>query len=345
VWFGTNFRLLLHILAAWICANARLLLHLLAAVIVGCLVAGAFFSMFGKHLRGPLESIAAYANYFHRSQQDEHAEPWYYYLQLLFFYWPAKRIFWSEGLIAGLAIIGGVSSFVAPRAAAEAPRSAGVSSDPRLLRFLTFYTLLLTLFYSIIRYKTPWCAMSFLMGMMLLAGAGTTAILRYLPGWPLKTLAAVALVVGAGQLGWQAYESNFDPRWISDPRNPYVYAHTPAPLPRLADRFDRLAQHVPNGHDLRVQVVVPENYWPLPWYLRHFDEKHAGYWLDVNAWLRDRDHLPQPAIVIVAAEVDGEDIAARLAGYDGHVHESLRPGVPITVYIRKDLWEAFLDCR
>ena len=60
-------------------------LHILAAVLTAGLVAAAFFSMFGKNWDGPWDSILAYANYFHRgSQQGEHSEPWYYYLQLLF---------------------------------------------------------------------------------------------------------------------------------------------------------------------------------------------------------------------------------------------------------------------
>ena len=38
-----------------------------------------------------------------------------------------------------------------------------------LPRFLTFYTFLLTLLYSLISYKTPWCGLNFLIGMILLA--------------------------------------------------------------------------------------------------------------------------------------------------------------------------------
>ena len=87
---------------------ARLLfLHLLVAVLTACLVATAFFSMFGKHWAGPWDSILAYANYFRRgSQPGEHSEPWYYYLQLFFADRPLKGIFWSEGLIALLALVG-----------------------------------------------------------------------------------------------------------------------------------------------------------------------------------------------------------------------------------------------
>ena len=43
---------------------------------------------------------------------------------------------------------------------------------PRALRFLGFYTLLMLVAYSAIPYKTPWCLLGFLHGMILLAGAG-----------------------------------------------------------------------------------------------------------------------------------------------------------------------------
>ena len=81
-------------------SRVRLLFHILAAVLVACLVAAAFFSLFGKNWEGPWKSLAAYLNYFRRgSQQGEHSEPWYYYFQILFAYRPSKRVFWSEGLI------------------------------------------------------------------------------------------------------------------------------------------------------------------------------------------------------------------------------------------------------
>ena len=218
-----------------------------------------------------------------------------------------------------------------------------VRAFPALLRFLTFYTFLLTLLYSLISYKTPWCALSFLMGMILLAGVGAAAIFRFLPNWPMKLVAAIALAVGAGHLGWQAYQLNFNPRYMADPKNPYVYAHTPLPLPKLAAQLDCLAGRVPGGRDLWIQVVVTENYWPLPWYLRKFNEERVGYWLDAKAWKEQRDNFPPPAILILSSDVDCDDIATRLAGYDGPGYESLRPGVFVMVYVRKDLWPAYLE--
>ncbi len=331
--------------------SQRLGLHILAAVLTACFVAAAFFSMFGKNWHGPWESVIAYANYFRRgSQRGEHSEPWFYYLQVLFAYRPSKRVFWSEGLIAVLALVGGIYSLSSWSTKEDFRDHEGRSlqeaadSSPDLLRFLTFYTLVLTLLYSLISYKTPWCALSFLAGMILLAGVGAAAILRLLPYWPLKLIAAILLAAGAGQLGWQAYQLNFNPRFLADPLNPYVYAHTPLPLPRLATQLDCLADSMPQGHDMFVQVVVTDNYWPLPWYLRKFNQERVGYWLDPKAWKRDMTHFPRPAILILSSDVDCDDLKTFLDGYGGPLYQSLRPGMLIAVYIRKDLWPSYLDC-
>jgi uncharacterized protein (TIGR03663 family) len=316
-------------------SSVRLLVHILAAILVACLVAAAFFSMFGRKWEGPWNSIMAYANYFRRgTKAGDHSEPWYYYLQLFFAYWLPKRVFWSEGFIALLALIGGADAL----ARRKTPRTSLV-----LPRFLTFYTFLLTTVYSLIAYKTPWCGLSFLVGMILLAGIGAAAIFRLMPNWPTKLVAAVVLAVGAGHLGWQACQLNFNSLYLADPQNPYCYAHTPMPLPRLAARLDRLAERVPEGRDLWIQVVVSENYWPLPWYLRRFNEERVGYWLDGDAWKQDRDHFPPPAILILSDDIDCDDVAARLADYGGPLNESLRPNVLIEVYFRKDLWQTYLD--
>ncbi len=143
--------------------------HVSAATFVAVVVAVALLSGFGKDWHTPWDSIRAYANYVHRgSELGEHSEPWYYYLQILFAHRPAKGFFWSEGLIAVLAIVGGLRSL-----SGIAKPQAGSSA---LRVFLTFYTLLLVVIYSAISYKTPWCALSFLLGMILLAGIGVEAI-------------------------------------------------------------------------------------------------------------------------------------------------------------------------
>ena len=336
-------------------SRVRLLFCILAAMLTACVVAAAFFSMFGRNWEGPWNSICAYSNYFRRgSQQGEHSEPWYYYLQLLFAFRPSKRIFWSEGFIAVLALIGSIDALVrngGSRVGFSPPlRKGGLKptlqlASPALPRFLAFYTFLLTLLYSLISYKTPWCALSFLMSTILLAGVGAAAIFRCLPNWPMKLVAAIVLAAGAGHLGWQAYQLNFKPRFIADPLNPYVYAHTPPGLARLGGQLDRFAQRSPKGQDPWIHVVVPDNYWPLPWYLRKFPADHVGYWFDPAKWESEIERCPLPDILILSADVESPRLSAKPAAYNDQRIESLRPGVFVRLYVRSDLWPAFLDCQ
>ncbi len=329
--------------------RAKMFLHLLAGVLIACLVAAAFFSLFGKNWHGPWTSITAYANYFRRgSEHGEHSEPWYYYLQILFAYRPQKAFFWSEAFIGALALIGGAFSLCST----VKPSAASVN----LRVFATFCTLLLTVLYSAISYKTPWCALSFLLGLVLLAGIGVEAIVRAILRhagdqyglFPrlrfglLCLLAFSALTAGAGHLAWQSYRLSFDPRLVCDPRNPYVYAHTPLGLPRLAERLDRLRQRMPPGRELTVHVVTKENYWPLPWYLRKFKSGTVGYWLDPAQWQNDLAQDPMPDVLILSADVDSPELAVRLHDYNGQMIESLRPGSFVRIYVRSDLWPEFI---
>jgi uncharacterized protein (TIGR03663 family) len=311
--------------------STRSVLYVLAAVLIACIVATALFSNFGRNWRVPWDSVMAYGNYFRRGSGGAgHSEPWYYYLQILFAYRPIKQFFWSEGFIALLAIIGGVSSFFGSSKPPAGSRAFGV--------FLSFYVLLITALYSAISYKTPWCAVNILLGMICLAGIGVQAILRAMPGPATKVVAAIILSAGAAHLGWQAYRLNFDPRLVADPRNPYVYAHTLPGLPRLAEQLDRLRRDLPAGRTLTVHVVVNENYWPLPWYLRKFPPNSVGYWLDAVKWLDAARHLPSPDVVICALDFDSPEVQARLEGYNGQMIESMRPGSFVRVYVRDELW-------
>ena len=89
-------------------------------------------------------------------------------------------------------------------------------------RFMAFYTLLLTGAYSLIPYKTPWCVLSFLQGMIVLAGIGAVALIRATPGKLLKDVVVLLLLAASAQLGWQAYRASYI-RYADD-TNPYCYA-------------------------------------------------------------------------------------------------------------------------
>jgi uncharacterized protein (TIGR03663 family) len=318
--------------------------HVAAALIAAAVVSVALYSSFGTHWRGPWDSILAYTTYVNRAGGDNlHDHPWYTYLEWLFAFRPARGFFWSEGLIAALALAGFVAA-LARRGLPDAHRP--------LARFLAFYTLLLTVLYAAIPYKTPWCALSFLHGMILLAGVGAWALLRALPGKPLKVLAGAVLVAAAVHLGWQSYRLNY--RFYTDPRNPYVYAHPTSNLLDFAAMAERLARVSPQGHDTVIKVIAFDNYWPLPWYLRRFNPDRVGWY---------RGEVPEdpnaPIIVLAALAQDFRD-EARTAGevtldrleaaiekqlrgpYNRQAKYGLRPGVLLALYVQEDLWQAFL---
>jgi|LSQX01.3.fsa_nt_gb uncharacterized protein (TIGR03663 family) len=302
-----------------------------AAVLVSTLV----YSSFGADWRGTIDSILAYGTYFQRGREGGiHAHPWHYYLQLLAANRPGRGFFWSEGLIVGLAVVG---------AAASLASSGRRGSADYLGRFLALYTLALTALYSALPYKTPWCLVSFLTGMILLAGAGAAAIVRWTPTSLGKSAAIALFLAGTAQLGWQSYQLNF--RFQADTRNPYVYAHTSTDLVNLAAQLERLAQVSPAGRAMVVHVVTAENYWPLPWYLRKSAPNSVGYWDSPSSWSSNTASRRPPEVILTTPdEAPAVDRLLR-AVYDGPMLYGLRPGVLLGIYVRGDLWQAFLAAQ
>jgi uncharacterized protein (TIGR03663 family) len=335
-------------------------LPLVAAAATACLVATALYSSFGTHGQGPLDSLRAYGTYLRRgTETGPHTHPWYFYFELLIAFRPARGFFWTEGLIVALAAVGcfhslslweraGFVDSLSPweRAGVRAGRLGARSKS--FCRFLAFYTALLTAFYSLIPYKTPWCMLSFLHGMILLAGVGAWAIVGWLPGLALKLLAAGLLAAGAAHLGWECRQLNFDPRLVADQRNPYVYAHTSTDVLNLAARMERLAQLSDEGHAMVIHVVSAENYSPLPWYLRKFKAGHVGYWHDPATWAEDAARYPPPSVILLTSDVqEAIDAHLRVAynrqiAYNRQMMFGLRPEVFVSAYVREDLWEKFL---
>ena len=136
-------------------------------------VSATLFSSFLRHPVGVVDAVRAYGLYLGRAGAAEHSHSWAYYLQLLIHFPSSGTPFWTEGLIVGLAAIGGAAGWAANGVA---------GAEPRTLRFLAFYTLLMLVAYSMIPYKTPWCVLSLLHGMILLAGAGAVFLVASVRG-------------------------------------------------------------------------------------------------------------------------------------------------------------------
>ncbi len=295
------------------------------AALVAVGLSALLYSGFFTSASGPLDSLRTFATYFERAGgHGLHDHPWWYYLRMLLFTQYVPGPWWSEGFIVLLAVIGGV--------AALSGRGVRDGHVP-LLRLVTLYTLLLAAVYTAIPYKTPWCMLGFLHGMILLAGVGVVALIRCLRFLPLRVVAGVLLVAGAGHLGWQAYRANT--RFCADYRNPYVYSHPLFQVVDLARRVEDVASVHPDGQDMLVKVMAGDC-WPLPWYLRRLSR--VGYWEEVP-------ERPDAPVIICGAEFQ-EELEARLHDrYQVNSYGLRAPAFVLWAYIERDLWNRYVDER
>jgi len=307
--------------------------HMLTTLLASLAVSAVLFSSFLTHPQGIVDAVGAYGFYLDRARAAPwHVHPWTYYLRLLVHFPSSGTPFWTEGLILVLAVAGGAAGWVAK----------GVpGADPRALRFLGFYTLLMLLTYSAIPYKTPWCLLGFLHGMILLAGAGAVFLVRSLRGRAIRAFVVALLVCASAHLGWQAFRGSF--RFASDPRNPYVYAHTGTDVTGIVARLMDLAGAHPDGSSMPVQIISRENLWPLPFYLRGLSR--VAWWRSVP------ESVPNAPVILVTPEMEPA-LVRRL--YDlpppgeRELYVSiferpveLRPGVELRGYAASGLWDVF----
>jgi uncharacterized protein (TIGR03663 family) len=301
--------------------------HLWWFIGAALLVSLVLYSAFGRHLSGPLDSLLSFTTYFQRAGAPGwHAHPWYYYLKMLAFSRYGQGPVWTEGLVLLLAMVGALSAF---------RREVGPSRD--WLRFVVFYTLITTLVFSLISYKTPWNLLPFYLGVVILAGAGAARLVDFVPRKGGQTLVILLLLAGALHLGWQSWRSNF--RFYADPGNPYVYAHTSPDLLRLVKRVQDLAPLHPEGPNMLIKVVAdPYSTWPLPWYLRGFSQ--VGYWQDAE---QAGGLVTRPLVIASPDQV--EKLGPELREHYQIEFYGLRPEVLLALCIPNELWESFLKTR
>jgi uncharacterized protein (TIGR03663 family) len=303
------------------------------ALVAAVTVSGVLYSSFTANPAGLAESVRAYWIWLGRAGSDAwHIHSWDYYLRLLL-YFPARGTpVWTEGLILGLAAAG---------VAAGWGRRRVPGTDPKVLRFLSLYTLLLLIAYSAIPYKTPWNLLGFLHGMILLAGVGAVWVVRAFPGTAGRAAIAAVLALGASHLAWQAWAGSF--RFPADPRNPYVYAHTGDGVFTVVERLEGLARAHPSGSSMPLQVISRENLWPLPWYLRGL--RRVGWW---NGVADDAEKAP---VILITPEMEAA-LVRKLYDlpppgerelYMSIFEEpvELRPQVELRGFAAKSLWDEF----
>lgn len=297
-----------------------------------------FYSSFFTNLpEGLVESITTYAGYFNRAGGSGHEKPWFYYLQLL--YWNKGTYLWSEAGLPLLALCGVATAFL---------RRPSTDTSLLLPRFLSVYAIVLGCVYSAISYKTPWTILGFHHAVILLAGLGAAGLWRGLRRPVARGLLAIGIAAMCAHLGYQARRATSE-RFDADARNPYVYSHTSRPFMRLLQRLDALAavksavveSEAGGGDDgndwLEVQVIHSESAWPLPWYTRmHHTIGYPGQ-------IPSDDVLTRTDVIITEPQY-ADYFREHLS--ESHVEDgfhSLRPDHFLSVFIRKDLWDAYME--
>jgi uncharacterized protein (TIGR03663 family) len=311
--------------------------HFLVGSGTALITAYLFLSGFFTNFAGPLGYFYTYTPWLRRAGGTTlHHQPWNYYLSLLAWHHSPRGPIWSEGLILAFALVGAVISFRSFRFSnTDVSNSDLIWNRARFLRFLTFYSITILVIYSVIPYKTPWLVLNFLAPMILLAGVGMAAIIDVVrPGF-VKAAFGVLLGVGGIQLGWQAYQTNFV--YYMDGRNPYVYAQPVGDVTELKKRAEELAAVHPQKFGMVIKVLSKDAYyWPLPWYLRKFD--NVGYWTSIP---------PDPVAPLVFASPEfDEELTARLGNnYLMTGFYGLRPAVFFQTFVSMEVWEPFIMRR
>lgn len=301
--------------------RTAMLKHITLAVFAWLIVWAVLFSSFFTNGAGLFDSLRTFASWWSLAgQHSPHSHNWDFYLERLFWFKSARGVFWSEGFLFVLAIFAVRESFY-PR-----PR---MRADPALVRFLAFYTVLLAAIYAIIPYKTPWCALGFLHGLILLAGVGASVLWQINARLIPRMALSLALALGTAHLGWQAWRASFP--LCASQANPWVYAQTSPDILELVANVRDVAQ-AGQGDAMLIKVVAENgDYWPLPWYLREFD--HVGWWPEVP-------NEPLAPVVIASAKLN-----LHLEAQGTHVmagYFQLRPQVFLELYVERGLWEKHL---
>jgi len=297
--------------------------HLAAGLAVWFFVAAVFFTSFFANAGGLTDSVRTYLPWLQRAGgASPHIQPWWFYLQRLAFFHPAEGPVWTEGLINLLALYAAVAAF----------RHRGLANtDYGLTRFLTLYTGLLAGAYSLISYKTPWCLLSFWIGAILLAGVGAAGLLNRLANSRARVGLACLFLAGCVHLAFLSWQAGVT--FAADRRNPYVYAQTSPDIRNLVAKIEKFAQASPKGSALLLKIIALEgDYWPLPWYLRKFQN---------TGWYEALPQDPFADVMVVSAKLHAE-----LDEKQRHLMIGifqLRPQVFLECYVEKSLWIRYLE--
>lgn len=280
-------------------SDVTLLIAAVAAVFV--YVGVLFFSSFFTYPQGVKGAFEAYAIWTKTGNKDHTMNGWFGYLK------------WGKQLelpIFLLSVVGILTALIKGR--------------HRFAIFTSFWAIGLFLAYTIIPYKTPWLALSFILPMCLISGYAVNELIAN-KDVIIKTLGGLVIFLAAGILGYQTYDLNFVR--YDDDSQAYVYAHTRRAFLDLIRQIEHYSDKSGKGKDAAIEIISPD-YWSMPWYMRDYPKAvFQGNFVDVTA-----------SEMIVASTAQKSELVRRYgANYKYIGTYALRPGVDLMLLVRNDL--------
>jgi len=298
--------------------------HTLAAVMIFVFINIFFYSSFFTNWKGVPDAVKSVVLWTRRSG-SEHEKAFLYYIGVLL---KLELPLLVGSLLAGIFI---------------------VWRGTRFWLFAAAWTLGITSAYSIIKYKTPWLMIGFLIPMALLSGHAAQRIYGAAPLISFRLLWATALVVAlifnvrmAWTVNFDKYDDNSNSsgygdgvgrglvlRPYVDGLYGYVYAQTDRDIFKLVQAIKNGTDKLPSRYDTPIYVASPE-YWPLPWYLRDYNGVAYSGGMPTGG----PSQISQPIII---ANVNQQSILAGMPGWRALPQAfTLRPGVELVIYVRDD---------
>ena len=273
-----------------------------AAALVFLYVGALFFSSFFTYPEGLKAAFEAYAIWTKTGKTDHTQNGTWAYLR------------WGMIIEAPILVLSALGALIALFKARH-----------RFAMFAGLWAFGLFAAYTLIPYKTPWLALSYLLPMCIAAGyaAGELLTSRQLVE---KALGAILTVGATVILAYQTYDINFVR--YDDDRMPYIYAHTKREFLDLVRQIEYYADKSGQGKQAKIEIVSPD-YWSLPWYMNDYP----------NAVFQGKPVDVSTAEMIVAKkdEQDAEIVSRYGARYRYAGVYPLRPGVDLVLLVRRDL--------
>ncbi len=281
-------------------SNSAILIFGLCALVFAY-VAALFFSSFFTYSEGIDRAFEAYALWAKTGSKDHTQNGLYAYFK------------WLWAMEAPLLFLGAMGAIIALTKARH-----------RFAMFAALWAWGLFAAYSLIPYKTPWLAINFILPLAIIAGYGINELAT--SPTTLKRGAAVLLLLAA--FGWAAYQSielNFEKYDVDS--EIYVYAHSKREMLNLISEVKRVAEISGKGKDTGIIIASPD-YWPLPWYFK--DYPNAGFYGQITP--------SETAEIVIGSVAQAAELDREYGShYDSLGTYTLRPGVDLMLYVRKDL--------